>query len=148
VIRVRQFDHVNLNVADVDRSVRFYTEVLGLPVVRRDVDVDGAVTFVSVKAGPQIIDFRPRPEYRPPAEPDPRVQGYNHLALVIEPVDPRELIAYLRGRGVEIQRGPVDNGGAYGIGTAVYFYDPDRYVVELKQYPAGARELGSGPVPA
>jgi catechol 2,3-dioxygenase-like lactoylglutathione lyase family enzyme len=141
VIRVRQFDHVNLNVRDVERSVRFYVDVLGLPVVRRDVDAAGRVTFVSVKAGPQIIDFRPVPDYAPPAEPDPRVQGYNHLALVVEPIDPAELIAYLRGRGVEIQRGPVDNGGAYGTGTAIYFYDPDRYIVELKQYPPGAREL-------
>jgi catechol 2,3-dioxygenase-like lactoylglutathione lyase family enzyme len=146
VIRVKQFDHVNLNVRDVERSVRFYREVLGLPVVRRDVDAAGAVTFVSVKPGPQIIDFRPQPDYQPPAEPDPRRQGYNHLALVIEPFDPAELIAYLRARGVEIQRGPVDNGGAYGTGTAIYFYDPDRYVVELKQYPAGAEELAPLPL--
>jgi catechol 2,3-dioxygenase-like lactoylglutathione lyase family enzyme len=141
VISVRQLDHVNLTVRDVERSVRFYGEVLGLPVVRRDVDASGAVTFVSVKAGRQIIDFRPRPDYQPPAEPDPRVHGYNHLALVIDPVDPAALIAHLRAQGVEIQRGPVQNGGAYGVGTAIYFYDPDRYVVELKQYPPGAREL-------
>ena len=147
MIRVRQLDHVNLNVRDVERSVRFYGQVLGLPVVRRDVDAAGKVTFVSIKAGPQIIDLRPRPDYQPPAEPDPRLQGYNHLALVIDPIDPGELIAYLRGRGVEIQRGPVDNGGAYGTGTAIYFYDPDRYIVELKQYPAGARELEPLPPP-
>jgi len=43
--------------------------------------------------------------------------------------------------GVEIQRGPVRNRGARGLGTALYVYDPDRYVVELKFYPPGAAEV-------
>ena len=141
MIKVRQFDHVNLNVRDVERSVRFYGEVLGMKLVRRDVDAAGKVTFVAVKAGPQIVDLRPKPEYDPPAEPDPRTQGYNHLALLVDPLDGQALIAHLKALGVEIQRGPVQNRGAYGMGTAIYFYDPDRYVVELKWYPPGAQEV-------
>jgi catechol 2,3-dioxygenase-like lactoylglutathione lyase family enzyme len=140
VIKVSQFDHVNLNVRDVDRSLRFYRDVLGLPLVRRDVDAAGRVSFVAVKAGPQIVDLRPAPDYEPP-RPDPRTQGFNHLAFAIEPVDAEALVAHLKDRGVEIQRGPVRNLGARGPGTALYVYDPDRYVVELKFYPPGAAEV-------
>jgi catechol 2,3-dioxygenase-like lactoylglutathione lyase family enzyme len=141
VIRVSQFDHVNLNVRDVERSLRFYRDVLGLPIVRRDADAAGRVTFVAVKAGPQIVDLRPVPAYAPPAQPDPRTQGFNHLAFAIEPVDADALVAHLKAQGVEIQRGPVRNLGARGPGTALYLYDPDRYVVELKFYPPGAAEV-------
>jgi catechol 2,3-dioxygenase-like lactoylglutathione lyase family enzyme len=145
VIRVSQFDHVNLNVREIERSLRFYRDVLGLPLVRRDVDAGGQVSFVAVKAGPQIVDLRPVPDYEPPARPDPRTQGFNHLAFAIEPVDADALVAHLKGRGVEIQRGPVRNLGARGLGTALYVYDPDRYVVELKFYPPGAAEVSPLP---
>lgn len=141
MLRVKQFDHVNLHVRDVERAIAFYTEVLGLKLVRRDVNADGQTTFVSVKAGPQIIDLMPRPDYQPPLESEPRSQGFNHLALVIEPTDPHELIAYLKAHGAEVYRGPVQVSGAYGMGTAVYFFDPDRHAIELKQYPEGAAEI-------
>jgi catechol 2,3-dioxygenase-like lactoylglutathione lyase family enzyme len=139
MIKVKQFDHVNLAVQDVERATRFYTEVLGLKLVRRDVDALGRATFVSVKAGPQIVDLMPKDDYEPPE--NPWAGGWDHLALVVEPCDPRELIAYLRASGVEVYRGPVEVSGAYGMGTAVYFLDPDRHAVELKQYPPGAEEL-------
>jgi len=138
MINVRQFDHVNLNVRDVERSVRFYKDVLGLPLVRRDVDANGKTTFVAVKAGPQIVDMRPKAAFDPPDQGSP---GYNHLALEVEPMDPDALVAYLKEKGVEIQRGPVQNKGAKGMGTAIYFYDPDRYVVELKWYQLGTMEV-------
>jgi lactoylglutathione lyase len=141
VFTVRQFDHVNLHVRDVERAIRFYTEVLGLPLVRRDVNAAGQITFAAVKAGPQLIDLMPRPDYRPPDEPEPRSEGVNHIALVIEATDPQALIAYLRERGAEVYRGPVQVKGAYGMGTAIYFYDPDRHAIELKQYPPGATEV-------
>ena len=141
MIRVKQIDHVNLHVTDIERATRFYTEVLGMKLVRRDVDAGGQATFVSVKAGTQIVDLMPGPDYRPPSDPEPRREGMNHLALVVESVDPTALIAYLRANGADVYRGPVEVGGAYGMGTAVYFFDPDRHAVELKQYPPDAREV-------
>ncbi len=140
MIKVRQFDHVNLHVQDVERATRFYTEVLGLKLVRRDVDREGRATFVSVKTGAQIIDLMPQPDYQPPA--DPWAAGWDHLALVIEPCDPYDLIEHLKAGGAEVYRGPVQVSGAYGMGTAVYFLDPDRHAVELKQYPPNAKEVG------
>jgi catechol 2,3-dioxygenase-like lactoylglutathione lyase family enzyme len=141
VIKVSHLDHVNLNVRDMERTLRFYRDVLGLPVVRWEVDAAGQVRFAAVKAGPQIVDLRPVPELELPAEPDPRTQGFNHLAFAIEEVDADALVAHLKAQGVEIQRGPVRNQGARGLGTALYVYDPDRYVVELKFYPPGAAEV-------
>jgi glyoxylase I family protein len=139
MLKVKQFDHVNLAVRDIERATRFYTEVLGLKLVRRDVDDEGRATFVSVKTGLQIVDLMARPDYQPPE--DPWAGGWDHLALVVEPCDPQALIAHLSAGGAEVYRGPVEVSGAYGMGTAVYFLDPDRHAVELKQYPAGAVEV-------
>lgn len=50
------FNHFNFNVTDLDRSVRFYREALGLTEVRRKEAEDGA--FVIVFLGDGRTDFR------------------------------------------------------------------------------------------
>ena len=80
----------------------------------------------------------PHPDYQPPEEPEPRRGGVNHLALVIEPGDPYAFIEYWQAHGATVYRGPVRVSGAYGMGTAVYSFAPDRHAIELKQYPPGA----------
>lgn len=132
------YDHVNLQCRDVERSIRFYTEVLGLPLCRCDRDPGGRITFVSVQAGAAIVDLMPRPAYVPPP---PEGAGMNHVALEIAPCDAEKLVAHLRARDVEVYEGPVRRQGARGMGTAIYLRDPDGHGIELKQYDEGA--LGS-----
>lgn len=128
------YDHVNLQCRDIERSIRFYTDVLHLPLCRCDRNAAGEITFVSVQAGAAIVDLMPRPAYIPTP---PSQAGMNHFALEIAPCDAEQLAADLRAMGVEVYEGPVRRQGAKGMGFAVYLRDPDGHGIELKQYDEG-----------
>ena len=120
---VAGLDHVVLNVADVERSLSFYCDRLGLTPVRVDEWRRAEVPFPSVRvdAG-TIIDLL-----------GARRDGENldHLCLVVEPTDLEELKA---SGGFDVVDGPARRFGARGDGTSLYVRDPDGNVVELRHY--------------
>jgi glyoxylase I family protein len=138
-IETRGYDHVNLQCRDIARSLRFYTEVLNLPLCRCDRNAAGEITFVSVQAGAAIVDLMPRPAYEPPPA---QQAGMNHFALEIAPCDAGQLAADLRAQGVDVYEGPVRRQGAKGMGFAVYLRDPDGHGIELKQYEGHSTQSG------
>ncbi len=132
LVRPQGLDHANLHVRDVEASMRFYTEVLGLgvrEVMRRD--ESGRATFVELGAGDQTVFLMEQRDYRPPAERSER--GLNHICLLVDATDPDRLQAGLRARGVAI-RGTRTGRNRRGRPTfSVYVEDPDGHGVELEQ---------------
>jgi len=125
---IMQLDHVVLRVADMERALRFYVEVLGCSVERR---VE-SIGLVQLRAGASLVDLVP---IDPPAGEAPR--NMDHFALRIEPFEAEALKSYLADRGVEI--GELGNRyGAEGDGPSLYIYDPDGNMVELKGPPTPA----------
>ncbi len=123
--RVKHLDHVVLYVADLDRAIRFYGDVLGCNVERRVEAID----LVQLRAGASLIDLLP-------AKAGSAGQGRNmdHLALRIEPFDEPSLRAHLEHHGVEVGE-VVTRYGAEGNGPSLYIKDPDGNTVELKGAP-------------
>ncbi|GIF99083.1 VOC family protein [Catellatospora citrea] len=125
--RVKAFDHLVLNVTDVERSLAFYCGLLGLAPVRVEQWRAGQVGFPSVRVtADTIIDLvrRPRGE-----------SNVDHLCLVVDPLDWHAVIA----SGVfTVLEGPVSRFGARGTATSLYVQDPDHNTVELRWYPADA----------
>jgi catechol 2,3-dioxygenase-like lactoylglutathione lyase family enzyme len=124
---IKGLDHVVLRVADLDRAVRFYCEVLGCTEERRV----ASIPLVQLRAGASLIDLVP-------AAGAPEVAGGNmdHFALRIDPFDEGALRAHLVGHGVEV--GEVARRyGAEGQGPSLYIQDPDGNTVELKGPPDG-----------
>lgn len=123
-VRVKAFDHLVLNVEDVERSLDFYAGVLGLTPVRLAEWRAGTVPFPSVRVTPEtVIDLvvRPRGE-----------SNVDHICLTVEPVDWDGII----GSGAfAVVEGPVERFGARGTATSVYVQDPDGNTVELRWYP-------------
>ena len=135
-IRIQALDHIVLNVRDIDRSLNFYTETLGLQPERVDEFKAGKVGFPSVRiTSDTIIDLFP---IKGPAVgnlTDEKVAGnLNHFCMVIGTDDFSGIVEYLRQKKIPIRAGPVSRWGARGRATSVYFLDPDGNEVELRCY--------------
>ncbi len=101
-MRVIGLDHVVLNVTDVERSLSYYSDVLGLAGERVEKWRQGDVPFPSVRIDARtIIDLLQAP----------RAGGENvdHLCLVLPAADWEEA---LRTPGIEIVSGPAELFGA------------------------------------
>ncbi|MGH8918190.1 MAG: NUDIX domain-containing protein, partial [Actinomycetes bacterium] len=108
-LTVRELDHLVINVADVERSLAWYTGLLGLPGVRVDEWRRGAAPFPSVRiAEGTIVDILAAP--RADANVD-------HFCLVVEPTD---LAAVAASGSFEVVDGPDRRYGARGDGTSLY----------------------------
>jgi glyoxylase I family protein len=135
-IRITELDHIVLNVADIDRSLRFYTEVLGLQPERLAEFKAGQVGFPSVRINRDtIIDLFPiRSAADARRDGGKKTGNLNHFCLVVGEEDFSGLIGYLTQRGINISEGPVSRWGARGRATSVYFLDPDGNEIEIRCY--------------
>jgi catechol 2,3-dioxygenase-like lactoylglutathione lyase family enzyme len=126
-LRVRGLDHVVLRVADMDRAITFYEQVLGLHVERRLPEIG----LVQLRAGTAMIDLVPR------TEDEDEGRNMDHYAVRIEEMDVPALTAHLKRHGIdpgEVRR----RYGAEGYGSSIYITDPDGNTVELKGPPETA----------
>ncbi|MET3679548.1 MULTISPECIES: VOC family protein [unclassified Pseudomonas] len=132
---IKHIDHLVLRVSDLERSVAFYTQLLGCSVSRVREDLG----MVHLATGTAMIDLvtLDGPLGKPGgAAPGTEGRNLHHFCLRIEPFDEAALTAYLQAAGVEVE--PAEKRyGAEGEGLSLYCYDPDGNQVELK-----------GPVPA
>jgi catechol 2,3-dioxygenase-like lactoylglutathione lyase family enzyme len=133
-MRVDGTDHINIVIRDVDTSVAFYSDVLGLEPVALDEYRAGTRGIFSFRVTDSfVIHVRPDPTAPRPVTRD---REYDHLCLTVTGVTPEELLAYLAEHGIASEGGIVTRWGARGDGAAIYVTDPDGYRVELKVYSA------------
>jgi catechol 2,3-dioxygenase-like lactoylglutathione lyase family enzyme len=122
--RVIGVDHIVLNVADVERSLAFYRDLLGLAAVRVEEWRRAEAPFPSVRVTEtMIIDL---------VQAAPTGANLDHFCLVVEPTDLDALAA--TGR-FDVVSGPGTRFGAQGDGLSLYVRDPDGNTVELRYYP-------------
>jgi catechol 2,3-dioxygenase-like lactoylglutathione lyase family enzyme len=122
-MRVHELDHIVLDVADVERSLAWYTGPLGLEGDRVEQWRAGEVPFPSVRvhAGCIIDLFRS----------DRTGENMNHLCLVVDRDDVDAIAGDDRFTVVD---GPGPRYGARGNGWSIYVVDPDGNTVELRSY--------------
>jgi catechol 2,3-dioxygenase-like lactoylglutathione lyase family enzyme len=122
-VHVIELDHIVLNVADVERSLHFYCDELGLAGERVDEWRNQQVFFPSVRVNAgTIIDL---------LQTARTGENADHFCLVVAPTDFDALKA--EGR-FEVVDGPDRRFGARGDGMSLYIRDPDRNLVELRYY--------------
>lgn len=133
-----RLDHLVLRVADLERSIAFYRDVLGCTLERRRDDLG----LVHLRAGASQIDLvaLDGPLGRQGGA-GPAAEGRNldHLCLRIEPFDAERIVQHLHAAGAPPLQPVQSNFGADGQGPALYLRDPDGNVVELKGPPETAR---------
>ena len=132
-IQILSIDHVVIRVADLERSLQFYRDMLGCAEERR---ID-AIGLIQLRAGTSLIDLVPvtSPLGRVGGGPAPSSEeggrNVDHFALALASFDEEKIRAHLTGYGVE----PGEVGqrfGASGNGPSMYIRDPDGNTVELK----------------
>ncbi len=132
LVKITEMDHIVLRVKDVETTLRFYTDVLGLKAERVDQWRAGEVRFPSARLNDDtIIDFFAS-EQIPAGRDD--IKNQDHFCMVIEETDMEQLKADFEALGVDIQAGPGKRWGSHGDGISLYVYDPDDNVVELRHY--------------
>lgn len=113
----RRFDHVGLNVLDLDASIDFYRELFGFSSIERWDEPKQA--FVGSQEAVLGLMEAPNYDYR----------GYTmaHLAFPCNPADFPEIVAKIRRMGLEIVSGPKPQRG----GETVLFRDPSGNILEV-----------------
>jgi catechol 2,3-dioxygenase-like lactoylglutathione lyase family enzyme len=128
VIFRSSLDHVVIAVSDFELSNRFYAEVLGAEIIelRR-----GRYAY---RFGEQQLNVHsPDSTLARPRAAQPAGPGASDLCFAWSgSVD--EALTRLEEHGVELELGPLEREGARGIGTSVYFRDPDGNLLELIVY--------------
>ena len=126
-VAIDRIDHIVLTVFDLDRTIDFYSRVLGME----------PVTFAGGRRGlafgrQKLNLHQAGREFEPKAlRPAP---GTIDLCFIsTTPLE--EVIAALEAEGVAIIEGPVQKTGALGPMMSVYFRDPDGNLIEVSNYP-------------
>ncbi|MFM8551436.1 MAG: VOC family protein [Nitrospiraceae bacterium] len=128
-MRVKKLLHTRMRVSDMDQTIRFYTEVLGLQVLDRKTSPRGShLAFLAVPNSEELIELCSFP----PSGPVKVQEDLVHLAFEVENLD--ETITQLTAKGVTITDGPTRSSS----GSRFLFIDaPDGYEVELIERPPG-----------
>ena len=132
-IRVKAIDHLVLRVKDVDRAIRFYTEVLGCGVEWRRDDIG----LTHLRAGASqidLIDIASEVGRKGGAAAGKKKRNVDHFCLNMESFDEAAIRAHLREHGVEAAE-VARRFGAEGTGPSIYIHDPEGNMVELKGPP-------------
>ena len=117
----RKLLHTRYRINDLERTVKFYREVLGLEEVRRHKSPRGSeLAFLKAPESEELIEIC----YFPASEPVQVQPDLTHLAFEVD--DIYALCAQLKDAGVTINRPPRD-------GRMAFVRSPDNISVELLQ---------------
>ena len=128
-MRVKKLLHTRMRVSDMDQTINFYTNVLGLEVLERKVSPRGShLAFLKVPNSEELIELCSFP----PSGPVRVQEDLVHLAFQVVNMD--DTITTLTAKGITITDGPTTTSS----GSRFIFIDaPDGYEVELIERPAG-----------
>jgi len=121
--------HTMVRVGNLDRSIDFYTNVLGMKVLRKKDYPDGRFTLAFVGYGPESGEAVIELTHNWDTGSYDLGSGYGHIALEVE--DAYRACADIKSRGGRVVReaGPMKHGTT----VIAFVEDPDGYKIELIQ---------------
>jgi lactoylglutathione lyase len=121
--------HTMLRVGDLERSLQFYTSVLGMKLLRRKEYPEGRFTLAFVGYGPESEQAALELTHNWDTKAYEIGSGYGHVALEVD--DAYAACAGIKARGGTVTReaGPMKHGTT----VIAFVQDPDGYKIELIQ---------------
>jgi lactoylglutathione lyase len=119
--------HTMLRVGNLQRSIDFYTGVLGMRLLRQKDYPDGKFTLAFVGYGEETDNTVIELTYNWDTDHYDPGTGYGHIAIEVD--DVYEAVEELRSRGGKVIR----DAGPMNAGTTIiaFIEDPDGYPIEL-----------------
>ncbi|HRC70823.1 MAG TPA: lactoylglutathione lyase [Candidatus Competibacter denitrificans] len=119
--------HTMLRTGDLDRSIQFYTEILGMKLLRRKDYPDGKFTLAFLGYGAESDHSVIELTYNWGVDRYEMGTAYGHIALEVD--DVYQATAEVKNRGGKILR----EAGPMNAGTTIisFIEDPDGYPIEL-----------------
>lgn len=121
-------DHVAINVQDLDKTLKFYTGVLGLPVTQREPSKPGVEYFLD--CGGALIGLIQAKSFSEKHPFQEEGLGANHFSFRIKAQDFDGMITHLENNGVKIAFAKKRNKS-----WSLYFYDLDGNKLEMTSWP-------------
>ena len=127
-IAIDRIDHLVLTVFDIDRTIDFYSRVLGMKPVTY------AGRRRGLAFGRQKLNLHQAGREFEPKALKPAPGAIDLCFISTTPLE--QVMAELRAHGIVIIQGPVPKTGALGPMQSVYFRDPDGNLIEVSNYAA------------
>lgn len=125
-MQLKGIHHIALNVSDLDRSERFYTDVLGFNVTHR---FSKGLRHIMLDTGNAHLALFETPELEMKSALEQLSdKGYMHFAFATCREEFVKIVDELKSKKVTIDSGPV----VRGEGESIYFTDPDRNHLEIR----------------
>lgn len=124
----KRIDHVEIVPSDVERTLDFYQTILGFKLkVRVQLDAPPMKEVIYLKLGDTVIEVISAEK---PADKSQEAWQVGYRAIALEVEDMEKAVEYLRERGIEMAREPVD------LGTSIRgeIRDPDGLTIELRKW--------------
>lgn len=122
-MKISKLDHFVLTVRDIEKTISFYTSVLGM---KKEVFGQGRV---ALKYGDQKINLHESGNEFEPKATNPMPGSADLCFITKTPL--HEAMSHVKSFGVEIIEGPVERHGAKGSILSFYFRDPDNNLIEV-----------------
>ncbi len=126
MIKIDRLDHLVLTVKDIDKTVEFYTIVLGM---EKEIFKGSRI---ALKFGNQKINLHKLGNEFEPKAYNVK-EGSADLCFIIDS-KLSEVKKYLESIGLKIEEGIVNRTGANGKIESIYLRDPDMNLIELSNY--------------
>ena len=119
--------HTMLRVGDLDRSIAFYTEILGMQLLRRKDYPGGKFTLAFVGYGDEADHTVIELTHNWDTDNYDLGDGFGHIALAVEDAAAACAAIRLQGGNIVREAGPMNHGST----VIAFVEDPDGYKIEL-----------------
>jgi glyoxylase I family protein len=124
----KRIDHVELVPSNYERSITFYTDILGFKIKERHtITMPPLREIIYITLGDTMMELLDV-EAPTPTLGEPWQVSFNAIALEVDSME--ETVAFLKCKGVEIAWGPTDIGGS----IRAEIRDPDGMTIELREW--------------